>query len=34
MSFKSNVSLDKLYPNSDNIKPFTPPESVDGKFTG
>lgn len=33
-TFKSAISLDKLYPESVNVKPFTPPVSQDGNFSG
>ncbi|KAK6633336.1 hypothetical protein RUM44_003938 [Polyplax serrata] len=34
LSYKSDLSLDKLYPSSTEIKTFKPPQSTDGKFTG
>ena len=33
-SFKSNLSLDILYPNSVDLKPFKPPDNPEGKFSG
>ncbi|KAL0281530.1 UNVERIFIED_CONTAM: hypothetical protein PYX00_002488 [Menopon gallinae] len=33
-SFKSDLSLDKIYPGSTEIKPFSPPQNDNSKFTG